>query len=150
MADVQARIAELRRQINLHNYRYHVLDAPLISDAAYDRLLAELRQLASGLGWVWLVLLCTWGADTFAYLVGSRWGQHKRWPRLSPKKSWEGLAGGVFGSLLGAVVVAVLFNPTQLSVIMRKYLITTEIGNHKLFLYCGFATHTKTIHFITI
>lgn len=72
--------------------------------------LAGLRQLASGLGWVWLVLLCTWGADTLAYLVGSRWGQHKLWPRLSPKKSWEGLAGGVLGSLLGAMAVAVLFN----------------------------------------
>ena len=45
MADVQARITELRRQINLHNYRYHVLDSPIISDAAYDKLVAELRQL---------------------------------------------------------------------------------------------------------
>ncbi|NJN96425.1 MAG: phosphatidate cytidylyltransferase [Anaerolineales bacterium] len=56
--------------------------------------LAGLRQLASGLGWVWLVFLCTWGADTFAYLVGSRWGQHKLWPRLSPKnrgRDWPGV-----------------------------------------------------------
>ena len=45
MADVQARITELRRQINLHNYRYHVLDSPIISDAAYDKLVAELRRL---------------------------------------------------------------------------------------------------------
>jgi phosphatidate cytidylyltransferase len=60
--------------------------------------------------WVWLVLLCTWGADTFAYLVGSRWGRHKLWPRLSPKKSWEGFAGSILGSLLGAAVVAILFN----------------------------------------
>jgi phosphatidate cytidylyltransferase len=72
--------------------------------------LAALRQLADGLAWVWLVLLCTWGADTFAYLVGSRWGRHKLWPRLSPKKSWEGLAGSVFGSLLGAMGVALLFD----------------------------------------
>ncbi len=72
--------------------------------------LIALRQLADGLAWVWLVLLCTWGADTFAYLVGSRWGRHKLWPRLSPKKSWEGLLGGIGGSLLGAVGVAILFN----------------------------------------
>ena len=45
MADVQTRIAELRQQINLHNYRYHVLDSPIISDAAYDKLVVELRQL---------------------------------------------------------------------------------------------------------
>lgn len=72
--------------------------------------LVALRQLANGLAWIWLVLLCTWGADTFAYLVGSRWGHHKLWPRLSPKKSWEGFIGSIGGSLLGAIGVAILFN----------------------------------------
>lgn len=38
-------IEDLRRQIHYHNYRYHVLDAPVISDAAYDALMRELRQL---------------------------------------------------------------------------------------------------------
>jgi phosphatidate cytidylyltransferase len=69
-----------------------------------------LRGLGHGVAWIWLVLLCTWGADTFAYLVGSRWGRHKLWPRLSPKKSWEGFIGSIGGSLLGAAAVAVLFN----------------------------------------
>src|SRR5512137_1585085 len=45
MADVKARVTELVRQLNLHSYRYHVLDAPLISDAQYDKLMVELRQL---------------------------------------------------------------------------------------------------------
>jgi len=45
MADVRTRMTELRQQINLHNYRYHVLDSPIISDAQYDKLVAELRQL---------------------------------------------------------------------------------------------------------
>jgi DNA ligase (NAD+) len=39
------RAAKLREQINDHNYRYHVLDAPAISDAAFDRLVRELRDL---------------------------------------------------------------------------------------------------------
>jgi DNA ligase (NAD+) len=39
---VAARIAALRREIDEHNYRYHVLDSPLISDAEYDRLFHEL------------------------------------------------------------------------------------------------------------
>lgn len=39
------RIEGLRQQINYHNYRYHVLDAPLISDYEYDRLVAELVNL---------------------------------------------------------------------------------------------------------
>ena len=39
------RAAELREEINYHNHRYYVLDDPVIDDAAYDRLLQELRQL---------------------------------------------------------------------------------------------------------
>ena len=45
MFDQKQRLTELREQINFHNYRYHVLDAPVISDAEYDRLLIELRQI---------------------------------------------------------------------------------------------------------
>jgi len=37
----------LRAAIHAHNYRYHVLDAPIISDAEYDRLMVELRQIES-------------------------------------------------------------------------------------------------------
>jgi DNA ligase (NAD+) len=36
---------ELKEQVHLHNYRYHVLDAPLISDLEYDRLLNELKAI---------------------------------------------------------------------------------------------------------
>jgi DNA ligase (NAD+) len=48
MADIdkaKRRIAELRETINHHNYRYYVLDSPEISDAEYDELMKELRQL---------------------------------------------------------------------------------------------------------
>jgi len=41
------RIEELRKTINYHNYRYYVLDSPEISDAEYDELMKELRQLES-------------------------------------------------------------------------------------------------------
>src|SRR4249919_1726551 len=39
------RVAELRRELVDHSYRYHVLDAPSIPDAEYDRLERELRDL---------------------------------------------------------------------------------------------------------
>ncbi len=42
---VKKRIEELREIINYHNYRYYVLDSPEISDAEYDELMRELRQL---------------------------------------------------------------------------------------------------------
>jgi len=43
--EVRSRIEALRQQINHHNYRYHVLDSPIISDAEYDRLMRELKAL---------------------------------------------------------------------------------------------------------
>ncbi|GAI15095.1 unnamed protein product, partial [marine sediment metagenome] len=42
---VKDRIEQLRAQINHHNYRYYVLDSPEISDAEYDELMRELKQL---------------------------------------------------------------------------------------------------------
>jgi DNA ligase (NAD+) len=39
------RVADLRRQLEHHNYRYHVLDDPEIEDAQYDRLFDELKVL---------------------------------------------------------------------------------------------------------
>lgn len=42
---VAARIAELRKEIEYHNYRYYVANDPVISDAEYDRLFRELLEL---------------------------------------------------------------------------------------------------------
>ena len=51
-----------------------------------------------------------WAADTFAYVVGVRWGKHKLAPAISPKKSWEGFAGGMVGAILVTLAFpAVLF-----------------------------------------
>lgn len=46
MADkLLSRYEDLKAQVNFHNYRYHVLDAPVISDLEYDRLLNELKKI---------------------------------------------------------------------------------------------------------
>ena len=43
--DDAKRIGDLRRQIERHDYRYYVLDDPEVTDAAYDALMRELREL---------------------------------------------------------------------------------------------------------
>src|SRR5689334_14084465 len=45
MMNTKSRYEELKQQIHFHNYRYHVLDAPIISDVEFDKLLNELKQI---------------------------------------------------------------------------------------------------------
>jgi len=42
---IKSRYEELKQQIHFHNHRYHVLDAPVISDAEFDKLLNELKRI---------------------------------------------------------------------------------------------------------
>jgi DNA ligase (NAD+) len=42
---IEKQILELRREIEKHNYQYHVIDDPLVSDADYDRLFRRLVEL---------------------------------------------------------------------------------------------------------
>ena len=44
-AQAAARAAELRHELDYHAYRYYMLDAPEITDAAFDKMLVELREI---------------------------------------------------------------------------------------------------------
>ena len=63
-----------------------------------------LRLLPDGLMWLMFAILITWANDTVAYFSGVTLGKRPLWPRLSPKKTWEGTVGG----WLGAAVVGAL------------------------------------------
>ena len=56
------------------------------------------------------VLICVWGADSFAYLAGRALGRTPLFERVSPKKTWEGAVGGALGAfaLAGAFKLTVL------------------------------------------
>lgn len=43
--NLHKRLEQLRQEIHYHNYRYHVLDDPIISDYEYDKLMIELRSI---------------------------------------------------------------------------------------------------------
>jgi phosphatidate cytidylyltransferase len=58
---------------------------------------------APGLTAFYLLLAVKWG-DGGAYFIGSRFGKHKLFPRISPKKSWEGLFGGILFSCVVGVL----------------------------------------------
>ncbi len=47
-----------------------------------------------------LVMMSMWISDTFAYVFGRLFGKHKMAPEISPKKTWEGAAGGTLMTVL--------------------------------------------------
>ena len=62
--------------------------------------LVQVRQMWAGAILLIYVLLVVWAGDTFAYYIGRGFGRHLMAPRVSPKKTWEGAAGSMLGSLL--------------------------------------------------
>ena len=58
-----------------------------------------------------LLTVITVFSDSFAYYTGMFLGKHKLAPAISPGKTIEGLMGGVFGSIIGAIVVCIMFFP---------------------------------------
>ncbi len=49
---------------------------------------------------IFFLFILIWSSDTFAYLTGKFFGKHKMAPKISPKKTWEGFAGGVVLTLI--------------------------------------------------
>lgn len=62
-----------------------------------------------GIYFVGLAFSCSWFTDTFAYIVGVKFGKHKMAPVLSPKKSIEGAVGGVVITSLFNVLILYFF-----------------------------------------
>jgi phosphatidate cytidylyltransferase len=78
------------------------LDTPLRGG-----LLAPLG-IPPGAAWLFLVLAITWIQDSAAFFVGRAFGRHPMAPLLSPKKTWEGFAGGMLASVLTALIAVLL------------------------------------------
>lgn len=51
-----------------------------------------------------------WINDTGAFLVGSAFGRHKLFERISPKKTWEGFIGGMLFCIISAIALGIYFN----------------------------------------
>lgn len=59
---------------------------------------------AYGIFWFVFLLAVVFAGDIFAYIFGVLFGKHKMMPSVSPKKSWQGSAGGLFGAIGASVL----------------------------------------------
>ena len=86
----------------------------LLAAVYFGVLLAHapaLVRLENGREWVLIAVLGTFAADTGAYAVGTLFGRHKIAPRISPAKSFEGLAGGMLASAGAVAALVAIFDP---------------------------------------
>lgn len=97
-----------------------------ITERAYDAALGVLyiaapcvaltwlRAMPNPIFWTVLLFAVTWSTDICAYFVGTWMEGPKLWPRLSPNKTWSGLAGGLLGAM-GAAMATAYFPTIKLS-----------------------------------
>lgn len=79
-------------------------------------LLLIIRHEPMGLYWVLTIIFGTFATDTGAFMTGRLLGRTLMAPSISPRKTWEGAAGGtVFGTIISALMV--LFMPITISLI---------------------------------
>jgi len=60
------------------------------------------------------IFVLIWASDIFAYLVGSMFGKHKLFERISPKKTWEGSFGGLIFALIASYIMSLFVNQLDL------------------------------------
>ena len=55
------------------------------------------------------VFILIWLSDTGGYVIGVRFGKHKLHEKISPKKSWEGAFGSLIFSIIGSIILSLMF-----------------------------------------
>ncbi len=91
----------------------------------------HLYKVNADIGGMFIIILFVtiWTCDTFAYFFGMKFGKHRLFQRVSPKKSWEGAIAGLFGAILVYLVVYFLqIIPITLEVAMTSGLIVGIVG----------------------
>ena len=68
-----------------------------------------IRGMENGIILIWFAIIAAWGTDTFAYLIGIRFGKHK-FSQVSPKKSIEGCIAGVIGAIILTLIYTIIIN----------------------------------------
>lgn len=66
--------------------------------------------MEAGAALLWTAFIGTWASDTFAYFTGRAFGRRKLCPSVSPGKTVEGFAGGIFGTMAAMLGAGMVFD----------------------------------------
>jgi phosphatidate cytidylyltransferase len=117
---------EVTIQEGLAVFGFSFLNAVSFSSLAFLRDVLPKESRVAG-----LVVVCAsaWLTDTFAFLIGIVAGRHKLIADVSPKKTWEGLVGGVVLSVGVSTIVYIMFKRAdKLSEVSLPILVLLFIG----------------------
>ena len=81
-----------------------------VMDHGFPAVSTSLGSFEPGCALIWTALIGTWASDTFAYFAGCAFGSHKLCPSISPKKTVEGLIGGLAGTTASVAGLGVFFD----------------------------------------
>lgn len=89
------------KDLALSTLKYFYLGIPLGCMAAI-----EVNEQTNHL--ILAIFILIWLNDTGAFITGCSLGKHKLFPRLSPKKTWEGFTGGIIFSIAAGIIFSIL------------------------------------------
>ena len=97
-------------KLRVEQVAYSFLMSILLAVSFYCLILLK-EQTGPQMGMFYMLLIfgSAWWADSGAYFVGTFLGKHKLCPRISPKKTVEGLIGGIVTAVIGNVLVCLVF-----------------------------------------
>ena len=97
-------------ELKVEQVSYAFLMSLLLSVSFYCLILMKEQGGAQvGMFYLLLVFGSAWWSDGGAYFVGTFFGKHKLCPGISPKKTVEGLVGGIVTAIVGNVLVCLAF-----------------------------------------
>jgi phosphatidate cytidylyltransferase len=111
-------------------YTLSALIYPVLFMAVTSQLVFDIRMNTGYNHQILLyIMILIWSNDTLAYTVGKKFGKHSLLKSISPKKTWEGLFGGLLFSFLAAIVIFYTTQQMRLSIWILLALIVTIAGN---------------------
>ena len=100
---------------------------------------------------VFYLLLITTMTDTFAYLIGRKFGKHKLIPSVSPNKTVEGFVGGlVFGTLITTLFYVFTIGKINIFVLILMTMILSVAGQFGDLVFSSIKRHFKVKDFSNI